>query len=377
MAAVAHNLFDPELYRDVRLPMERAKSMPAWCYTSHEFFEREVTRIFRRTWNFVGRLDEVPNSGDYLTVDMFGESIIVIRGKDQTVRAFANTCRHRGTRLLKDRGNCRVISCPYHSWAFGLDGELLGAPDMDKTPGFDRKEFPLFSVRLEHWAGFMFVALSDDVGPLTEHLGNIQEKFASYNFGDMVCVRRKSFEVRGNWKLFIENAMEDYHTATVHRQSIGVQDTIEEETTGEWDSVHMESPTSIAVLPEDDTTLPHIEGLTGHPARGTNFTVIYPQTFFGTTQDCMWWLQSLPHAPDHTTVNIGSCFPRSTVTRPDFEEQVVKYYKRWDKSLPEDNNITEEQQAGLSSAYSRPGPLCWREPVVHAIDNWVLDRVLD
>ena len=375
--STAQNLFDPELYRDVRLPFEQARSMPPWCYTSAEFFEREVERIFRRVWNFAGRADEVPDPGDYFTLDMFGESIIVVRGKDHDVRAFANTCRHRGTRLLKGRGKRRVISCPYHSWAFALDGTLLGAPDMDRTPGFRKEDYPLLPVRLEQWAGFLFVALSDDVPSFEAYLGNIREKFSPYQFEDMVCVRRKAYEIEGNWKLFVENAMEDYHTATVHRQSIGVQNTAQEDATGEWDAIHMESESTIAVLPEDDTTLPHIEGLTGRPASGTYFTVIYPQTFFGTTQDCMWWLQSLPHAADRTTVVIGSCFPSSTVARPDFEEQVAKYYRRWDKSLPEDNAITQEQHAGLQSAFSRPGPLCWREPVVHALDNWVLDRVLD
>ena len=373
----AQNMFDPELYRDVRLPFEQARSMPPWCYTSREFFEREVERVFRRVWNFAGRADEVPNQGDYFTLDMFGESIIIVRGKDQEVRAFANTCRHRGTRLLKGRGKCRVISCPYHSWAFALDGTLLGAPDMERTPGFRKEDYPLHPVRLEQWAGFLFVALSDEVPPFEAYLGNIREIFAPYQFGDMVCVRRRSYEIEGNWKLFVENAMEDYHTATVHRQSIGVQNTVREDTAGEWDAIHMESDATIAVLPEDGTTLPQIDGLTGRPASGTYFTVIYPQTFFGTTQDCMWWLQSLPHAADRTTVVIGSCFPASTVARPDFEEQVAKYYRRWDKSLPEDNAITEEQQAGLQSAFARPGPLCWREPVVHSLDNWVLDRVLD
>ena len=373
----AQNLFDPDLYRDVRRPFEQAMSMPSWCYTSETFFAREVERIFRRVWNFVGRADEIPDPGDYLTLDMFGESIIVVRGPDHRVRAFANTCRHRGTRLLEGRGNCRVISCPYHSWAFALDGTLLGAPDMERRPGFRREDYPLLPVRLEEWAGFLFASLREDSPPLGDHLGNIREKFASYRFEDMVCVRRQAYEVRGNWKLFVENAMEDYHTTTVHRQSIGVQNTVREDASGEWDAIHMESATSSAVLPEDETTLPHVEGLTGRPASGTYFTVIYPQNFFGSTQDCMWWLQSLPQAPDHTTVVIGSCFPASTVARPDFEEQVRKYYHRWDKSVPEDVAITEAQHAGLRSALSRPGPLCWREPVVHTIDNWVLDRVLD
>jgi hypothetical protein len=94
------------------------------------------------------------------------------------------------------------------------------------------------------------------------------------------------------------------------------------------------------------------------------------------TQDCLWWLQEFPQGPDRTTVVIGSCFPRATVARADFAQKVEKYYSRWDKSLPEDNAISERQQAGVHSSFSMPGRLSFHEPVVHDIANWVLDRVL-
>jgi hypothetical protein len=138
----------------------------------------------------------------------------------------------------------------------------------------------------------------------------------------------------------------------------------------------MATTKTIAVLPEETTSFPHIEGLCGPPASGSYFTVIYPNTFFGTTHDCMWWLQELVHGAEETEVVVGSCFPRGTVARPDFEREVEKYFRRWDKSLPEDNAISEKQHAGLRSAYSLPGRLSVHEPIVHAIANWVLDRAL-
>jgi hypothetical protein len=104
---------------------------------------------------------------------------------------------------------------------------------------------------------------------------------------------------------------------------------------------------------------------------------IYPQTFFACTQDTMWWLQQFPMGPDKTKVVIGSCFPKATTQRNDFQDTVKYYYKRWDKSLPEDNDISEKQQSGLQSSLSKPGRYSWHEPVVHDIAKWVLDRVLD
>ena len=105
--------------------------------------------------------------------------------------------------------------------------------------------------------------------------------------------------------------------------------------------------------------------------------MIYPSTFFALTQDCMWWLQQFPQGPARTKVVIGSCFPRATAARADFSERASSYYRRWDKSLPEDNAISERQQAGLRSSFASPGRLSVREPMVRDIANWILDRMLD
>ena len=370
------NLFDSTHYEDVRRPLIEASTLPSWCYTSEAFYQREVEQIFLKQWNFAGRLDEIPDSGDYMSLDFCGESVIVIRGKDDVVRAFANVCRHRSARLLEGRGRCRTIVCPYHSWVYDLDGTLLRMKGMEQTAGFDPAENGLIPLQVESWAGFLFVSFANDVMPLEEHLGDMTEQYASYRFADMLCVRRRSYDLKCNWKLYIENAMEDYHTATVHKDSIGNQDCVPVSTKGQWAAIHLEAADTIAVLTEDNTTLPHIENLSGLAAKGTYFSVIYPGTFFATHQDCMWWLQLLPHAPDRTTVVIGSCFPRSSIAREDFAREVLKYYARWDKALPEDNAISERQQQGLNSRNSRPGRLSYYEPCVHAIANWVLDQTI-
>ena len=370
------NLFDSTHYKDVRRPLIEASTLPSWCYTSEAFYQREVEQIFLKQWNFPGRLDEIPDSGDYMSLDFCGESVIVIRGKDDVVRAFSNVCRHRSARLLEGRGRCRTIVCPYHSWVYDLDGTLLRMKGMEQTAGFDPAENGLIPLQVESWAGFLFVSFANDVMPLEEHLGDMTEQYASYRFADMLCVRRRSYDLKCNWKLYIENAMEDYHTATVHKDSIGNQDCVPVSTKGQWAAIHLEAADTIAVLTEDNTTLPHIEKLSGLAAKGTYFSVIYPGTFFATHQDCMWWLQLLPHAPDRTTVVIGSCFPRSSIAREDFAREVLKYYARWDKALPEDNAISERQQQGLNSRSSRPGRLSYYEPCVHAIANWVLDQTI-
>ena len=371
------DMFDPAQYAKVRLPPLQAETLPSWCYTSEDFYRREVERMFKRGWNFVGRVDELPKPGDYLALDMFGEAIVVIRDRAGELRAFANTCRHRGTKLLQGRGYCTAIVCPYHNWAYALSGELISAVGMEHTENFDKRRYGLIPIRLETWGGFVFVSFDAEAPTLVDYLGDLPQRLASYGMGDMICVRRKEYELACNWKLYLENAMEEYHTPTVHKLSIGAQVTVREPTRGAWDGMFMPAEKTIAVLSEDiGSAFPPISGLDARAAHGTYFVVIYPMTFFAFTQDCLWWLQQFPQGATRTKVVIGSCFPRATVARPDFAERVEKYYRRWDKSLPEDNAISELQQAGISSSYARPGRLSRHELLVHGIANWMLDRVV-
>jgi choline monooxygenase len=370
-------VFDPGSYASVRRPLAEAECLPPWCYTSQDFYDREVERIFLRTWNFVGREEELPNPGDYRVFDFVGQSVILVRDRANKLHAFLNSCRHRGTRLLDGRGSCRAITCPYHAWAYSLSGQLVATPGMENILNFDKKEWGLTPVRLESWGGLVFISFSSSGPDLRTHLGDFVETFESYRFEDMVLTRRVDYELNCNWKLYVENAMEDYHTPTVHRGSIGLQKTIPEDSHGEWDAIHMEAENTIAVLPGDTTTFPHIPTLKGKAATGAYFALIYPAAFFGTTKDCMWFLQTIPLGPSKMKLSVGSCFPKSTVARPDFPEVVQRYYKRWDKSIPEDNAISIRQQDGLSTSLARPGRLSLREPIVHSIANWVLDRVLD
>lgn len=371
------DIFDPAVYAKVRLPLREAETLPNWCYTSPEFYKREVDRIFMKSWNFVGRVDEVPNPGDYFaTEDLAGGPIVVVRGKDNAVRVFANSCRHRGARLVEGKGNCRAIVCPYHSWTYALDGPLAGALAMEETAGFDKKDFGLIPVRHEIWGGFIFVNFDPAAGSLKSHLGDLVDRFASYNFDEMVCTRRVEYDLEANWKLYLEN-IEVYHTTTVHKGSFGTQRADLQKTRGAWDALHMPGDETCAVLPGETTPFPQIATLSGQPKHGTFFTLIYPNALFSSTHDCFWWTVLYPKGPEKTKLSLGFCFPKSTVALPNFDDVVKTYYRRWDLSIPEDDRAVEAQHAGLRSRVRPPGRLSTMEPMVNLFDNWVLDQVLD
>lgn len=369
--------------------------------------------MFADSWLLIGRADEVPNVGDYLAVDAPGVGpVFVIRGKDGVVRAFANVCRHRGAVLLQ--GSSGSVSggivCPYHAWAYGLDGRLRGAPKtkpvkrgrrvkeleqqvegMDTVAAaaerlcfaFDKKQWPLLTVRLEEYGGFLFVSGGGDDAPdLRTSLGNcVDVVLSKWPFDDMVTVGRAEYEVNCNWKFLFQNTSETYHTSYVHRDSLGpmpsspIADEVGVEPVGDWDAVFVPGDRSVVPLPGEAAPFPVV-------ADRTYFTNIFPSLQLNVTLDCAWWMRMLPLAVDRTLVTQGFLFPRATVESdnlPDgatFQQLVEPYLKRWDIAVREDNEISENQQRGATSALYRPGPYNGLEFATHRFDKYVVERVL-
>ena len=373
-------LFDADRYRATRNPLLEAETLPGDCYTSQAFFRREVETIFMKSWNFIGREDRLPDPGCYFAFEFVGVPVVVVRGRDSKVRAFANTCRHRGSRIMAGEGIRTVFSCPYHAWTYAIDdGRLIGAMEMEETEGFDRKHYGLIEFRLETWAGFMFLNFDSDAEPLEAWLGDLPEVLASYNLDAMVTTRRVEYDLDCNWKIYVENAMESYHVPTVHQQTIQKQKRDHNPpipANGQYCGLFTRHEGSRALL-EGMKGFPYIPTLEGNAAAGTYYVLLYPSTMFGLTYDCMWWLELHPSSATKTRLVVGSCFPEATTRRADFDELVTNYYARWNKSIVEDNDVSDLQQIGLQSPFVEPGRFSHLEPLVHAIDNWVLDRVLD
>ena len=197
---------------------ETAFTLPAKYYTDASLFEREREVFYRRMWVGVGRLEDIPSRGSYVTREIAGDNVIVLRAGDDEVRAFYNVCRHRGTRLCADTAGRLngVIQCPYHAWTYDYQGRLVGAPHMDGSPGFQKDEFPLNQVRAGVWDGHVFVRLSPSGPSLGEHLADLPAKFAAWRMGDLTGGHRIVYDVRANWKLVVQNYNECLHCPTLH-----------------------------------------------------------------------------------------------------------------------------------------------------------------
>lgn len=371
-------LLAPQTYARVRLPLLDAETLPPACYFDPEFYAREVERIFTAGWVMVARLDQLPNKGDYFTKDFAEIRLIVLRDLEGRVRAYANSCRHRGARLLDGRGNCRAIVCPYHAWTYALDGSLRGAAGMEETRDFRKEDFGLVEIRADTWGGFIFVSVDPSGVSLADWLGDLPGLLAMYRLEDMVATRRETFEVACNWKLWTENYMEGYHIPTVHRNSISrhkAQNRPLDTVRGEYQMIREIHPGTLALL-DNDPGFPPIESLEGDEGVGSRFILVYPATMIAICVDTMWTFECHPLGPEKTEVVLTSCFPRDRTTRPDFADIAKNYYRRQDMVVREDNDIAEKQHRGLKTVLAKPGRLSPKERIVHKLDNWVLDRVL-
>src|ERR1051325_5679886 len=159
----------PAFPKPADLTAQGATTLPQRYFVSPEVFEEELEKIFAKHWVLVGHQSEVAKAGDYFVRDVAGESLIIVRDKNDEGRAFYNVCRHRGTRLCEEeRGHGAAIQCPYHAWTYGLDGRLIGAPHMDEVKSFKREQFSLRRVNVGVWEGFIFVNLDDGPSSLAE-----------------------------------------------------------------------------------------------------------------------------------------------------------------------------------------------------------------
>jgi phenylpropionate dioxygenase-like ring-hydroxylating dioxygenase large terminal subunit len=205
------------LHHHAALPPDRPMGMPGAFYTSQDQFDHEAGTVLRQGWHCLGRVDEIPEPGDFFTAQFLNEPLLVVRGDDTAVRVLANVCRHRGMPLAEGRGNVKRFICSYHAWAYGRDGALLRAARMENA-GFDAKTCHLHTHQVHLWAGFIYVNLDGQAAPFTYQ--PLDALLAPYETEHFRVVHSAEEDWQTNWKCLVENFMEGYHLSVVHPQTL-------------------------------------------------------------------------------------------------------------------------------------------------------------
>lgn len=360
-------------------PVEQAHSLPPACYRSAGLCDVEATTVFGG-WIGVGRADMVREPGDYIALDILGHAIILLRDGDGVLRAYANACRHRGARLVDGTGNCRGLKCPFHAWAYRLDGTLAAAPRMDEAEGFCKGDYGLHAYAAEERLGFAFISLAPPAQPLDDALGDFADIHAPWPLAGMVTTRREVLEVDCNWKAFLEVFNEYYHLPFVHRDSIDAvyhQPDPAEQTTGAYATQFGATEGTGGLLErQQNQALPPIPQLKGRAASGVRYTWVFPNMTFAAGTDALWVYEAYPLGPDRCKVVQSACFPPETLALSGSDTKIAAYHERLDAALAEDIPALENQQRGLRSPAAVQGrfqPLL--EPNVASFANWYATKM--
>ena len=381
-----------------RIRSAGARSLPQKYFISPDVFAEEQESIFSKEWLLVGHQSQIPKPGDYIVRQVIGESLIVIRDKDEEIRAFYNVCRHRGTRLIEHRageavcGHTSAIQCPYHAWTYGLDGRLIGAPHMDEVPGFDKADYPLHPVNLGVWEGFIFINLNDgearlrseatarqrsgDFISLERWFAPLNGKFANWNMSILRPAKRIEYDVRANWKLMFENYSECYHCPGVHPMlsKVSPYDSAENDLAeGPFLGGFMKiNPGKSLTMSGNACALP-IEHDQEHDKESTQrvfYYSIFPNMLLSMHPEYVMVHQLWPQSPEQTLIVCDWLFHPDAFARKDFTpEDAIEF---WDMTNKQDWHVCELSQQGIASRAYQPGPYSSRERIPAAWDEYYL-----
>jgi glycine betaine catabolism A len=370
-------------------------TLPGRAYRSEEFFELERERIFFRDWVCVGREETIADAGSYLLVDLLGESLLVVRTRGGDIGCFHNVCRHRGSRLvIDDPATCDVaglpcaggrfkgsIVCPYHSWTYGLAGELRNAPFLNESDGLRKEQLPLFSVDVETWGGFVFVNLSrDGSGEAPERnlplqLGEIPEHLAHYPLSELRTGRRITYEVESNWKCIVENFNECYHCGPVHPELCEIVPAFREAGGGEldWENgvPHREGATTFTF--SGTTERAPFPGLDEEERVRHKGELVYPNLMVSVSPDHVAAFTLWPTEAGHTRIDCDFLFHPDEMAKASFDPSDAVEF--WDLVNRQDWRICESVQAGMGSRVFSTGYYAPMEDWSMDIRRYLSDRL--
>lgn len=356
-----------------------ARTLPGRYYTSPEVFEDERERLARTQWFCVGRVAQLEEPGSYFLREICGESIIVLRDRRGTIRAFYNVCRHRGTRICEQEEGrlSETMQCPYHAWTYATDGRLVGAPHMNETPGFDRADYPLHPAAIDSWEGFLFVNLAEAPEPLAVRFAPLLGRFRRFNLPLLRMAHRLEYEVHANWKLVFQNYSECLHCPTIHPElsarlpyTSGANDLTEGPFLGGY--MLITAPHQSATMTGRACAIP-LGDLPADELRRAYYYTIFPNLLLSLHPDYAVGYTLWPQAPDRTRIVCEWLFHPEAAGRPGFNPgDAIEF---WDRTNRQDWHISEQSQRGVASRVYRPGPYSARESMPAAWDRAYLEEM--
>lgn len=354
-------------------PFEKARSLPPELYADKGFLALEEAKIFGGEWICACRADLLKEPGDYVTLDILNQPIIVLRDLAGDIRALSNICRHRNMKILDGSGNRKRLSCPYHGWTYDLTGNLVGALHTDNICEETKNDCKLPQLQMTHWLGWIYVSLSQpqDLAP---GLTTLEAELAPFNLAEMQTVFTVSDVWNCNWKLLVENFIESYHVFRVHKETIEPR-----------------TPTSsvVCVPGEQSFCMHYLTERAGARKLGqANMTVpkshrdrevlccVFPTHLISATANILTWLSLQPEGADHVRITGGISAAPTYLEASDNVDALKKQLRDdFDEFNREDRAIVESLQQSLKAPLATPGPLTKLERPVWEFNQYFAKKL--
>jgi phenylpropionate dioxygenase-like ring-hydroxylating dioxygenase large terminal subunit len=385
------------------LPLSRATTLPAQAYTSEEFFEWEVREVLRAGWQCVAHVSQLPRAGDFLNLDLLGEPLIVVRGKDDHIRVLSRVCPHRAMDIMPAGfgydghgpaearpgavacGHTRIFLCPYHAWTFELDGGLKACPEMHRAEAFARTDFGLKEFPTALWQGFVFVNLDGSRPPFVEGLADADRDLAAFRLAEQQVVVAREWDCLFNWKVLVENFMESYHHLGIHHKTLQpmmpARDTWSEQERRHYVRAHLPYKESVVAEQRaraergDTNDLPLLPGLSAQQHSEWGLFLLHPSFLLATAPDRVIWYRLQPLGPDRLKLLTTTLLPKRLAESPDFERQREHATKLLVEFHLEDMEVCTAVQRGLYASGWQQGRLSHLEMPVWLFQRYLAARI--
>jgi glycine betaine catabolism A len=358
-------------------PLLEASLLPARAYVDDAVADWEIRNLFLGGWMCVGHASAVAGRGEYLTVELAGESLLFIGDGDGNARGFFNVCRHRGSRLITEpEGSTRRLQCPYHAWTYGFDGSLRNAPHTEELEDFDPACNGLRQVRTAVVGGLLFCDVSGEAPPLAEHVGALAEHLDAYRTGSLRRGTRIDYDVAANWKAIVENYSECLHCPGVHPELNRLSHYLsgaDIEGPGAWCGGSMTLTEGAATMATNGGG-PVRPPIAGVDERAVMYFAIFPNCLVSLHPDYVMLHTLWPRGAGRTEVVCEWFFEPETMEREGFDgTDAVEF---WDLVNRQDWEVCELSQSGIGSRGYSSGRYTEVEGTVHDFDRMVAEAYL-
>jgi Rieske 2Fe-2S family protein len=360
---------DPAALSDALQPFGNSRMLPRPAYVDPDVFSWEQRNFFAGGWMCIGRSEDVGRPGDQRAESVGAASVLLVRGDDGVLRAFANTCRHRGHDLLGcgTSINRRVIACPYHSWGYELSGGLRAAKGFKGREGFDADAWGLVALPLREWHGLVLVDGSGQAPELESLLGTLDPIVAPYEMERLKVAGRHEYEVSSNWKILTENYHECYHCPVIHPELCSVSPPASGHNypaSGAWVGGTMDLREGMTTMSLDGASggVP-LRGLDAEGLRTVIYVNVFPNILLSLHPDYVMVHRLTPLAANRTRVECTWAFAPEAADQAGFDPSYAVDF--WDITNRQDWQACESVQRGLSSEHAVPGPLSPEEDAVY------------